>query len=90
MCSFKRSEVEGELYPPEERHDMAEPPHSKLNCTIDEYNFYRVKSNKNFSYGRKLNATVIAICMDTAILMTCSVLNIHPAIWLDPIVITWF
>ena len=87
MCSFKRSEVEGESYPPEERHDMAEPPHTKLNCTIVVYHFYRVKSNKNFSYRRKLNATVIAICMD---FMTSSVLNIHPAIWLDPIVITWF
>ena len=30
VCSFKRSSMKGELYPPKERHDMTEPPHSKL------------------------------------------------------------
>ena len=46
MCSFKWSEVEGESYHPEERHDMTEPPHTKLKYTIVEHNSYRVESRQ--------------------------------------------
>ena len=42
ICIFKRSEVEGESYPPEERHDMEEPPHSNLKYTVVEHNSYKV------------------------------------------------
>ena len=43
MCTFKRLCMEGELYPPKERHDMEEPPHSNLKHSIVEHNSYRIK-----------------------------------------------
>ena len=39
--------MEGESYPPKERHDMAEPPHSNLKYTVVEHNSYRIKKGNS-------------------------------------------